>query len=778
MKTIIRKLLHDCWLSKSKVTLCMLAAAISGWGISSVFYGFVMTQRDFAENFTATNPADFTVTIQNPTDSLLFKLKGLPGIKQMERRETLNGRIKTKQKSWMPLLVFGVDDFANVRVNKFRVLERNPAGKEFFFIEKVANDFLITGTDLLDVQVQGQSGNRLVQWQRKGLVYDPGLAPAKMEGIVYAYADISLIDKFLPKERQTFFFKAVQSKISKENSRLLSLEVKKIAEQYGAVVISIVIPPPGEHPHQAIVDGVSLLQLSFGGILALLGIILLSLILLSWLFPQIICIGIIKAVGASSSMIFSGYLIVLSLIIGTGLAIGLPMGYQTALYYARFIGSIQNFQPVTRGLPVFTHIQVISASFFIPLLTAVFPLYKVSSTSVQNALHKTFYSPHKRIFSLTQKILTGNKWKYCVNNLFRSSQRTLLLILLLTIGITLFISGYNLRYSVKKEFSDYFKASDYDIAITFKDSMQNRLPFLQKLFFVEAIAYADKKNISYQLPGKPYRQSSSIKIFSPGHAVQDALVLKGKINRNCINCFYVNQRLQDQFEDISIGAGVEFLFDSAVKKMTYAGTIKDITHASGFYLFANQPLSTYKEIDVRIKTGFPVFKATQLIDDALLENNIDVEQIYDQTTNAAGIDNHLAPTYAIIQFMGIFTIVVALFGLMIVLKLSLQERAMEMGIVKALGGTIHDISRLYRIEYFMINVISLVAGIALSYVVTSGLGYLLGILILKVPVTAFMDRKCILFTIAFLLAIQFVLVTTYGRLIIRKTSHEMLNNIF
>lgn len=67
MKVILWKLLSDFRLAKGQLLLLLLAASLSGWGISSVVYSYFMTERDFEENFVQTYPADMAVTIDNYT---------------------------------------------------------------------------------------------------------------------------------------------------------------------------------------------------------------------------------------------------------------------------------------------------------------------------------------------------------------------------------------------------------------------------------------------------------------------------------------------------------------------------------------------------------------------------------------------------------------------------------------------------------------------------------------------------------------------------------------
>src|ERR1700738_4575836 len=129
MKAIIRKLLRDFWRSKSKFFLCVLASGICAWGISGVIYSYLMSERDFSENFFHSNPADFVMTIKKPDDHLLRVLREDAAIRDIERREIINARIKTKTGGWMPFTLFAVEDPGRPVVSKFTLLEEESLSK-------------------------------------------------------------------------------------------------------------------------------------------------------------------------------------------------------------------------------------------------------------------------------------------------------------------------------------------------------------------------------------------------------------------------------------------------------------------------------------------------------------------------------------------------------------------------------------------------------------------------------------------------------------------------
>jgi putative ABC transport system permease protein len=773
MSAIIINLLKSFWLAKSKFLLCVLAATLSAWGISTMVYSYFMTERDFYVNFTASNPADLVLTIKESNPAIVKKLKADDRIAAIERRETLTGRIKNKSGGWMSLLIFAADNLDAPQINKFDITENKNKGDTTFFVEKNGMVFLNADVDTVAIQLPGK-GN--LTYKLGGLIHDPGQAPSQMEQAIYGFVNIKTVEQLLPKQ-QRFIIKIKGHQKSENELRAIANDLVKLTEQAGSKA-AFVIPPPGEHPHQNIVDGISFLQKSFGSILSLLGAILLSLILITWLYPQIVNVGIMKAVGASTSQIFIAYQIVLLLIIGLGLAFGLPLGYKTASMYSGAVAFIQNFTPVKTQLPLPDHFLTLLPALLIPTLLATIPLRHASSTSVHNALNHVFYTPYQAAFQLTQKFLSDTRLKYSINNLFRSNQRTMLLGVLLVAGVALFTTGSNLRYSLKTDFANYADESGYDLTVVLKDSMQNKMEFMNKLPFVEEVAYIKLKVVQFRAPGQSYDENSPLRIFPPDLQMDESRFIKGSRVKDCDSCIYFNQRLQADFKDIKLGDQIELSFQNKTrKKYIYSGVIKDIMHP-GFYLFNTKPNTSYSELAIRVDDKMPALEASSKLDDAFLDNDIDVRQIADAETRLASLENHLKPMYLVIQVMGGATILIALAGLLIILNLSMQERAREMGIMKALGGSVSSIVNMYHREYIVITFISIVVGAVIGYIFNAAICNLFGVMVINVPVPPLNDISYLLIAATTLLIAQTAMISLYVRYKANRSSNRLLSEVF
>jgi putative ABC transport system permease protein len=553
-------------------------------------------------------------------------------------------------------------------------------------------------------------------------------------------------------------------------------ELTKLAEGDGNSA-SVVVPPPGEHPHQNIVNGISFLQRSFGSILAALGVILLSLILITWLYPQLPVIGIMKAMGAPGRVIFQSYLSVLLLLLVLGMLGGLPLGYKTARLYSGSVAFIQNFTPVKSALPWYVHVFSILPVLLIPTAVVWIPLRNITRATVQDALSHIFYTPFRKVFLWSQEFLHDVRWKYSMNNLFRSNQRTVLVSVLLISGVALFCTGVNLRRSLKEDFAAYADEAGYGITVVLKDSAQQRYEFIEKLPFVEDAAYISVRSVRFRLPDQSYEERAAIRMFPPGYQLNPSRITAGSLNADCEDCVFVSQRYQNDFEKIPIGSKIQLIFQNdQAKDFIYSGVVKDISHP-GFYWPRKIENSSFNEIAIRTSKSMTGEEATRLLDDAFLENDVDVRQLSDIQTRLRALENHLAPMYLVIQVMGVATILIALIGLGIVLSLSIQERTREIGIMKALGGSVSSIIGTYHREYALITSGSIIIGLLVGYFFNAAICNLFGIMVINAPVPPLQDFSRVAVMIGVLLLIQTILIELYVRYKLKRSSSSLLTEI-
>ena len=779
MKVILKKLIKDFWLTKGKLALCLIAACLSAWGISTVIYSYALAERDFEVNFTKTFPADFEILVDNYTAGLDRLFLDDANVVDVERREIVGASAESKDGHNRRVRIFATDNIDNLRLDVFQILEEKPGGKGKLFIETNAAFFLDSEQDSLELAFMG---DKKVTWPISGITHDARLAPAQMERTIYAYvSSIEMIAPYLKPGRRRFLIETDQSS-DRQAIQEVADRLSQLTEQQGAQVVYVNIPVPGEHMHQNIVDGISFLQKSSGGVISIMGVVLLSLMLLTWIFPQLMEVGIMKALGASTQRIFYSYCLVLLIILSIGMAIGMPLGYLTAAGFNRIVALVQNFQPVKEILPFPVHLIVVLTALSIPLIVGSLPLLRAARTTVYEAMNKTFHTSAMGVFKASQNFISNSALQYNLNNLFRNSTRTALTLILTAVGVGLYFSGVNLQYSIRQEMDNFAEEANYGLRMSFsKDFKPEDVDFLSDLPFVEQISSMKDISVSYRPPKAAFRESRAMRILSNKHQLDEGFVLLGEIQSGCTDCLYVSgEAMEDEFRDTKLGDRIVLTMPSGLEReFVYSGIFKDMAAiGSPFFVFDDEATREFNALAFQIRDGMPNYEASNLIDDALLENGIDVAGSMNVDLRLASLEGHLEPTYLIIKMTGIFTILIGFLSLLIVLNLTIQERTREIGVVKSLGGSFRQVSGIFQKEFLMVNLLAILVGIITAIPLNVALCKVLGETVIYHEIPAQGNITVIIFTSALIVLVQTVLIAIYNKIKLNKNARELLDYNF
>ncbi|MEP1095125.1 MAG: FtsX-like permease family protein [Cyclobacteriaceae bacterium] len=783
MKVILWKLIRDFKHAKGKLLLLLLAAGLSGWGISSVAYGYFMTERDFEENFEQTYPADMTLVVENYRTGLEEVLLSDKNVVDIERREVITARIKNNEDSWMPVIIYALDDLSEMRYDRIKILDDENQVANKLLIDKNAYYFL--SEDQKQIELLFKDRDETVMLDLAGKVHDARQAPARMEGIVYAYAtSTEVIGPFLEQGRRRLLIKTNVSS-DKGALEVVSKRLKVLCEKEGGKIVSVNIPTPGKHIHQGIVDGISFLQESGGIILSLMGIILLALILLTWIFPQVADIGVMKAIGASTQDIFKSYTLVLIGIVFVGLLVGLPLGYQTAAMYSKAVAFFQNFEVVTDVLPLQFHLIVVFVSMIVPLSFGILPLLRSSKTSVNEAFNKTFYVPHRGFFRISQTLISSTQLKYGLNNLFRHSQRTALTMLLLAVGMALYFTAANVEHSIRVDLRQYAETSPYEIVVALPDKVtRSEVAYLDELEFVDQALAMNTSRVAYFPPNLGNSEFSFVRTLSLDFDVPDSFIVRGEVDKTCSDCVYVGgEEMKKNFEDVPLGTSIELTnVGGEIRTYKFSGVVKDlVVIGAPFLTFDTEVADSFNGLAFKLRPDLPreeVLNASNAIDDLFIDNGVNIRALSSVSRRLGGILGHLDPTFLIIKITGIFTIVLGLFGLLIVLNLTIQERTREIGIMKSMGSPFRKISGMFKQEFLLISLFAVVVGAMLAVPVATALIGVIAETIIRHPVAFENDYYTLALTTAVALVAQTLLISLYNRWKIGKNARELLDHNF
>ena len=386
-KLLWRKVLRDLWLNKPRTLLTVLVIAIGIFAIGGVLSAFGILSREIVVNYMGTTPASATLEVEGLTDAMLQQVRAQPEIARAELRESIAARIKVGSDAWQRLTLYVIPDFEQMQLATFKPEQgARPPGDGEMLVERAS---LQVGQahlgDSITVKMPGGAEGSL---NIAGLVHDPSQAPGWMDAVVYGYITPSTLAR-LDAEAKLGELKIVvaQQPLDEAHVRATAQHLASQLEAQGVRVSRIEVPPPGNHPHQTQMNALLFLLSAFGFLTLVLGGILTANMVSALLTQQVRQIGMLKAIGTRSPQVMAMYAGVVFVLSMAALALALPLGLMAGRAGAATIANLLNFTVTSDAVPTWVFVAQGSAGLLVPLLVALWPIYRGSQTTVRQALN-------------------------------------------------------------------------------------------------------------------------------------------------------------------------------------------------------------------------------------------------------------------------------------------------------------------------------------------------------------------------------------------------------
>ena len=185
-----RKIIGDLRINPGRIILVVFALVIGLWGVGSILVSYAILSRDLNENFARTEPLHAAITSKDFDRLDLSTLRSRPEIEKAEFRDFATLRIETRPDEWIPLWLFGVEDFNDFNLARIFDQDGNsrPAAPEdgAMLVERDGLRF----SDLkAGVPARIRAGGRVVDVQVAGISFDPAQAPGTQDHLIYAYVN-------------------------------------------------------------------------------------------------------------------------------------------------------------------------------------------------------------------------------------------------------------------------------------------------------------------------------------------------------------------------------------------------------------------------------------------------------------------------------------------------------------------------------------------------------------------------------------------------------------
>jgi putative ABC transport system permease protein len=725
MKTSLKKSIRDLISYPKKTMLVIFALALGIWGVGTVLVSYVILSNDLNQNYQNTVPSNITFHSQNFNLLNLDEFKKDSRIQSAEFRDFSLHRIEVRPNVWIPLWLFGIEDFNKISTAKiFHQTGANVPKPGTILIER---DGIIISNIRIDSIPRVRIANKILKLPVSGICFDPGQAPATQDAFIYAYTDKITYQQItgLPvNQRLIVRLNNVQSKHDVETiSNTLIAEMKS----KGIEIQSIDIPPFNQHPHQWQLNTLLYLIGAIGFLAFIMGAVLVSQLMRSIMTNQIRQIGILKSIGATRFQILRMYFFMLMAIGIVSGIIAIPLAISTGKVFSYFVAGKLNFNILTLIIPIKVYLYLISASILLPVLLSFSMLLKGTAISVNNAL--TEYGISQRMttfqFSFLKQRWLSYSMQLAFRNSLRNTKRLTVTILTMALGVAIFNTGFNVRQSLWELLSGLKNEMRYDVAVALNKplSKEEALKQFKNLDNV--------KEVEMWVGGRGEIQSKIISTNNGAGIVavpKSTELLKLKIRSGrwlaASNDFEIvlNQQAWELYKNPSIGSFVNLTIRNKQIKARLVGIAEqfekpkiyaDIQHYDSLFnpehkintlIFAAENNDFNNVVDLK-----------KSIEKAIAPSDLDVLYVMSQAERVKIVYDHLNIILSTIVLLSFLVLIVSSVGMASATGINIWERAREIGVMRAVGATPKIIYNLLVSEGMIISVLSILLGLLLAY---------------------------------------------------------------
>jgi putative ABC transport system permease protein len=704
MTTRWRKAIRDFWEESTRTMIVVLAIAVGISGFTAVLASYAILTRELNSGYLATNPASATLRTDVVDDNLIAAVKATPGVRDVEPRRTIHGRIKhAGEGAGAPLVLFVIEDFDRIRISKLN-RERGawPPATGEILIERDA--FQVARVHIGDrVSVRTLNGPER-SLRISGSVHDVGQAQARMENIVYGYATPATLQQL----GEALFLDQLKLTVDGDERRVREVvtRVRQTIESRGHPVRRVDIPPPGKHPHADIMGLLLLSLASFGLFVMILSGVIVVNLLTALMAAQIRQIGVMKTIGGTRWQIARIYFGQALLLGAAALAIAIPAGIAGSRALCRAMAVFLNFDIDSFAIPAWVFLLTVASGLLVPLLAAAVPVWKGTGVTIRRALSDFGVSASGFGTTRFDRMLTGiggtaRPLLFSIRNSFRRRTRLLLTVITLGAGGLFFMTASNLRTSMIGTIGNLFETKRYDLFVSIAEApaadverIVRNTPGVRS-----AEAWNAKAADRYTVIALPPRTKFLTPVVTSGRWLQpddsDAMVINSALAA----------------KKIRLGNVVGIVREPLSPATAYVPLRGPVADSLPVVLDKNDPVS--------------IDRAKILIEANLRREGIKSISISSKNDSRFSIDQHMLMIYVALIIMSAMIGGVGGLGLMTSMSLNVLERRRELGVLRAIGATPRAVSLMLVAEGTVVALASWTIAALAAWPLSKSLGVFL-----------------------------------------------------
>jgi len=726
------KLLRDVRTERGRLALMVAAIAVSLAGVGAVLGAYAILTREIAVNYLGTRPASATLELPGGVaPEVVAAVRQAPGVADAEAREVVVARARVGEE-WRRLLLFVVDDFADLRLNTFR-LERGawPPPHGAMLVERSA-------LAMLESDVGGRVAVKTPRGAATdvsiaGVVHDPGLAPAWQERSGYGYVTRATLARLgeppILGELRIGFAGAPGSAREVEAR---AGDVARWLGDRGHLVSELRVPPPDQHPHQRQMVTILVMLLAFSAMALVLSAVLVASSLASLLGRQVREIGVMKTLGATGRQIAGLYVTLVGAIGAIAALVATPLGIHGARLLAGAVSRLLNLNLTSEAIPAWVFAIEVIAGVAVPLAVSAIPIRGASKRSVREAMDDHGVSSD-----------APRGWSSALplplRSALRRPARLALTLGLLAAGGAMATTAFQVKRGWEANVTKVYETRSYDVEVVLAaPAPRAAVERVKGLPGVRTMEAWEQARTAFTLPGeidvsRTYPDRGHGSFVAMGIPPETALVrfpLRAgrwlEPGDRDTDAVVLNHLAVAQSPGLRIGDEVRLSIDGRPTTWRLAGVVEEIGSGGVAYVadaaFARAVDTAGQVRLVRVATTArsSAERTTIMrgIEAALDRAGASVESVQPLAELRTAMGDHVLVLVRLLVAMAAIFGVVGVLGLVSAMGVSVVERTKELAIMKTLGATPGRIGRMLLAEGLTIAALSFLAGWVLSVPLT------------------------------------------------------------
>ena len=751
MSVIWRKVWFDLWSNKGRTILAVLSVAVGVFAIGAIFGMVDQLLPGMDRSHRESQPSHISMSLNNRiTQDTANRLKNVPGVEDIEVSNTVSIRYKLKpEDEWQAGFLEMRADYDEQKYDVLRLQAGTWPDNNDLAVERLSSEAF--GIDVGDrVIFELDKTDRPLPIT--GQIRSAFVHPPQFGGPAVFYTDSEGLERFNIPAGEFGVLLVRVTPYSDDLAREVASEIKDRLAKEGVGVSFATYQDPSEHWGRMFVEGLTLVLQVLAVISLLMSVILVTNTMAALITQQINQIGMMKAIGGSTSLILKIYLTTVLIYGLLAFGIALPLGGLVAFGLSQWFLNAFNidydtFQVSHRAVGY----QAIAATL-IPALAALWPVLTGATMTVRAAIATygiggDFGS--NRLDRFVEQVgsrLLSSSYAIALANMFRRKGRLTLTQLALIGAGTMFLIVMTLSTSLTHTLDTDLNRHNYDLHLGFENSQSaNRV--LSMIRQAPSVAEAE---LWYTAPAAVLKEGQRLQEAGVGAEIigipagsdyYQPLLIAGRWFQPSDGQVIVISKDMADDNHIRLGDTIALnMFELGNAEWQVIG-IFQVIFSDGF---ATTPI--YAPLEAVAAATKQYNEGTRLLVRTAYNDPITVEAVFTQLKDlyeARNMDTNIyisGTTFqtraeALNQFGFTTTMLLALavivalvggIGLMGSLSISVVERTREIGVMRAIGARSPTIMGMFVMEGVLQGLLSWLLAALLSYVLFRPLANALG----------------------------------------------------